>query len=152
MDKMSATATVRAGYSSGIQPLGISRTFDENARAPIRSSDIVISATQLKSGGTGAVTLATVPAGENWRIEFLSARNVAAGASTVGIYLVPSGGSVSTTMNAVYLQSLAAGASLRVTAAEGYQLAAGEVLAGTCTADNDVIIFGRLTRITQGAT
>lgn len=149
---MGPYAAVSAGYAAGNKPLGIARTFDENARPPVRTSDITISATQAKSGGTGAVVLATVPEGENWRIEYLAARNVAGGGSTLGVYLVPSGGSVSTTLNAVYLASVAAGASVRLTEAEGYQLLPGERLAITCTSDDDVIAFGRLSRITQGAT
>lgn len=153
MDPYSA---VGAGYAAANKPLSIARTFDENARGAVRSSDIVISATQVKSGGTGAVILAYVPDGENWRIEYLAARNItiapSAAASTLGVYLVPDGGSVSTTLNAVYLASIASGVSVRITEAEGYQLLPGERLAATCTADNDIIIFARLRRITQGDT
>ena len=151
-DKMSALAAVRAGYVAGVQPLGIARTFDENARPPVRTSDIVVSATLVKTAATGAVTLATAPSGENWRVEYLAFRNTTAGASTLTVYLVPSGGVPSTAGNAVFVGSIAAGATKILSEAVGYQLAAGERVMCICTADDDFIAFGRLTRITQGAT
>jgi hypothetical protein len=151
-DKMSAMAAVRAGYAAGVQPLGITRTFDENARPPVRTSDIVVSATQIKSSGTGAVTLATCPDGENWRVDFLSVFNTTAGSSTISIYLVPNGVSPGNTTNRVIAASVATLGTRRCTEAEGYQLLPGERLVAACTADNDFIAFARLTRITQGAT
>ena len=151
-DKMSAMAAVRAGYVASARPLGVARTFDENARGPVRTSDIVISATQIKSAATGTVTLATVPTGENWRIEYLAVRNVTAGSSAISIYLVPAGGSILLASNGIFTGSVAAGATKLVTEAIGYQLAAGEVLAMNCSADNNFIAFGRLRRITQGET
>lgn len=151
-DKMSALAAVQAGYAAGVQPLGIARTFDENARSPIRTSDIVVSATLIKSSATGAVTLAECPDGENWRIEFLSVFNTTGGASTISIYLVPDGTSPGNTTNRVIAASVATLGSRRCTEAEGYQLLPGERLVAACSADNDFTAFARLTRITQGAT
>lgn len=148
-EKMSALAAVSQGYGAGIQPLGISRTFDENARGPVRTSDIVISATLIQAAGT---TLATVPTGENWRVEHLAFRNATAGALELRVYLIPSGGSLNVTTNGVYVASVAANASVLIGAAIGYQLAAGEQLAAVAPSNNDFIAFGRLARITQGST
>lgn len=149
-DKMSALAAVSAGYLSGVKPLGIERIRDEASEKTVRASDITVSATQIKTSATGTVTLATCPDGENWRVEYVAARNVTGGASTLAVYLVPDGGSSSTTLNAVFQGSIAAGATKVVSEAVGYQLLPGERLTMNCTADDDFIAFARLTRITQG--
>lgn len=148
-DKTSAMAAVREGYAASARPLGVARTFDENARGPVRTSDIVISATAIS---TTLVTLATVPTGENWRIEHLVFRNHTASAANLTVYLVPSGGTAAVSTNGIYAASVAAGAVVSIDGAVGYQLAAGEKLGAISGTATSFIAFGRLTRITQGAT
>lgn len=151
-DKMSAMAAVRAGYAASARPLGVARTFDENARGPVRTSDIVISATAIAALPSGATTLATVPAGENWRIDYLSARNTTGTDYELRVFLVPAGGGASSAANGVFVGTITAGSTKLFSEVIGYHLASGEVLAMVGVASSAFIAFGRLTRITQGAT
>lgn len=140
---------IRAGWQPQAMRggLGIDRTFDEASQKVIRSSDIVISATPITAT---AVTLATVPDGENWRIEHLAFHNVTAGAVSVAVFLVPDGDAPSSTDNRIYRQSVAASATVIIDGAVGYQLAPGERLIANSGSGTSFVAVGRLKRITQG--
>ena len=148
-DKMSALAAVQAGYAAGVRPLGIARTFDENARAPVRTSDIVVQATKVQATAT---TLATIPDGENWRVEYFAAFNGSGGASTIRLFFVPSGGSAGASTTEVFRQSVATVTGIKIDEIAGYNMAPGEKLQAICSTNNDFQVFARLIRITQGAT
>lgn len=127
--------------------LGITRTRDEASETVVRASDVVIQATKVQSTAT---TIATVPDGENWRVEYIAAFNGTGGASTLRVFFVPSGGSAGATTTEAFRVSIATLTGVNITVAHGYQMLPGESLQMICTANDDITVFARLTRITQG--
>jgi hypothetical protein len=146
---MDPYAAVGAGYTAGMKPLGIARTFDENARPPVRISDIPLAAAAVPATAT---TIATCPAGENWRIEHLAATNSDASARILRVYIVADGDSAADAANLVYQASIAADTSVKLDSVIGCQLIPGDTLQVIASTASVVVVAGRLSRITQGST
>jgi hypothetical protein len=86
---------------------------------------------------TSAATYYTTPANTLTTISACTLTNTSAGAVTATVYLVPSGGSATTSNVILSARTLAAGESFNVGSAIGQTLAAGgtlQALAGTATA------------------
>lgn len=140
--------TINAAWGQSARGgLGIERIRDEASEKIVRASDITVSATAVSNS---IVTLATVPDGENWRIEHLTFRNHTASAANLTVYLVPNGLTAAEASNAVFGRSIAADTAVIVSEAIGYQLLAGEKLQCISGSATSFIAFARLTRITQG--
>lgn len=75
--------------------------------------------------GTGDTTVYTVPASSAVKVATAVLTNVSAGAVTVSVSVVPSGGSVDGTHKVVSAYSLAANDSTKLTEVEGAMLDAG---------------------------
>lgn len=97
----------------------------------------LVSGSQLT---TSAATYYTAPASTKTRISAFTATNTTAGAVTVTVYLVPSGGSADNTNKVADVVSLAANETKAITGAIGHVLEAAGTIQALASANTSINI------------